>query len=182
MNNEDIIFKKEDFIFTKINNYNFQITFNMTNNKIPLEKIVDFGLMRLIYDLNKDIYLTSSIEIIDDNQAIVTLLLNNFFEDLGLPQRYSYVHMTKIVEKNKVYFISKSITNKRPDGIPIEAQLLDIEKLTCLCDIETPNKINFIFNITFDNNYIVPPLFVQKMLGVILNKIFKRVKQFIENL
>ena len=53
--------------------------------------------------------------------------------------------------------------------------------MICICDIETHHKINFTFEINFDKNRIIPPLFVQKMIGVIMNKIFKRVKQFIEN-
>jgi hypothetical protein len=138
--------------------------------------------MKLIYDLNPDIYLKSTIDKKSDDEVEVALLLKHFFEDLGLPQRYSYIYMSKIVEKNKVIFISKSITNKRPDNIPIEAELLDIEKLICSCDIETPHKINFILNVQFETNLIVPPIFVQKLFGIIIHKIFKRVKQFIENL
>ena len=42
--------------------------------------------------------------------------------------------------------------------------------------------INFSFHVYFNEKRIVPPMFVQKLIGVLLNKIFKRVKQFIENI
>jgi hypothetical protein len=138
--------------------------------------------MKLIYDLNPDIYIQSSIEKLSENEAIVTLLLKHLFEDIGLPQKYSYVHMKKIVEQNSVSFISQSIRSHRPKGIPENAELMSIDHLECICNIESPHKINFIFEVKFDQKRRTPPLFVQKMIGVIMNKIFKRVKQFIENL
>ena len=147
-----------------------------------LDKLVDFGLMKLIYDLNPDIYLTSSIEKLNENEALVKLLLKHFFEDLGLPQKYSYVHMTKKVEENKVSFISKSILSYKPDDIPKEAELLAIEHMECVCNIINPHTINYNFEIHFDKNRRIPPLFIQKTFGRIMNKIFNSVKQFIENL
>ena len=41
-------------------------------------------------------------------------------------------------------------------------------------------KSKLYFNIVFDSNLIVPT-FAEKMSGIIISKIFKRVKQFIEN-
>ncbi len=55
-----------------------------------------------------------------------------------------------------------------------------IQDLTCICDIITPHKLNFSANIIFEPYMNIPP-FAEKMVGMILHKIFKRVKQFIEN-
>lgn len=176
-----ILFEKDGFTFRRISEHHYSINLNMINNNIQLDKILDFGLIKLIYDLNPDIYLSTSIEKINDDEAIVTLILKHFFEDLGLAQKYSYLHIMKKVEENKVSFLSKSIRTHKPEGIPENVELLSIDNMICICDIETPHKINFTFEINFDKNRIIPPLFVQKMIGVIMNKIFKRVKQFIEN-
>jgi hypothetical protein len=182
-NNEPIIlFNKDGFTFTRKSEHNYKINLSMTNNNILLDKLIDFGIMKLIYDLNPDIYIQSSIEKLNENEAIVTLLLKHLFEDIGLPQKYSCVHMIKKVEENKVTFISKSILSHRPEGIPETAELLSIDNLECVCHIESSHKINFTFEANFNKKRRTPPHFVQKMLGVILNKIFKRVKQFIENL
>ena len=108
MNNvveEVILYKKDDFIFRRVNENHYEMKYNIENNNILLNKLVDFGLMKLIYDLNPDIYLQSNIEKINENEVYVTLLLKHLFEDLGLPQRYSYVHMHKIVEDNKIKFV-----------------------------------------------------------------------------
>jgi hypothetical protein len=52
--------------------------------------------------------------------------------------------------------------------------------MVCDCVIINPHKINFCCDITFDDDMNVPPV-AEKMVGLILFKIFKRVKQFIEN-
>ena len=182
MNDPLIIFQKDNFIFRRNSKHHYSINFHIENNNIYLDKLLDFGLIKLIYDLNPDIYLTSSIEKLNENEAIITLLLKHFFEDLGLPQRYSYVHMIKKTEENKVIFSSKTIHSQKPQGIPENAEQMSIENLVCICDIITPHNLNFTFDIYFDSERILPPLPVQKIIGVLINKIFKRVKQFIENM
>jgi len=177
-----ILFNKDGFTFRRKSEHHYEINLTMTNNNIQLDKLIDFGFMKLIYDLNTDIYINSTIEKLNENEAIVTLIFKHLFEDIGIPQKYSYVHMIKKVEQNKVTFISKSIHSHRPEGIPENAELMSIDNLECVCNIETPHKINFTFEVNFDKKRITPPFFVQKMLGNIMNKIFKRVKLFIENL
>jgi uncharacterized protein YkvS len=182
-NSEHItLFNKDGFIFSQNGSYNYEIKFEMKNNNIILDKIVNFGLIKLVYDLNPDIYLTSSLDKLNENEAIVTLLLKHFFEDLGMTQRYSYMHMKKRQEDNKIIFEGQSILGNKPECIPKEAEILALQNVVCVCEIITPHAINFSFSIFFSNKHRIPPPFVQKMIGVILNKIFKRVKQFIENM
>ena len=50
-----------------------------------------------------------------------------------------------------------------------------------ICDVLTPHKISFSFTVLFED-YVKIPQFAEKLVGVILNKIFKRVKLFIENI
>ena len=180
MDLETVLFDKDGFKFARVMKNHYRLTFSMENKNIIISKIIDFNLIKLIYDLNPDVYEKVNIEKINDNEIIATLLMKHFFEDLGLPQRFSYIHMTKYVEDNKITFHSYSIRDKRPPNMPEEAQLMAIQNLTCICDIVTPNKLNFSANIMFAEYMNVPP-FAEKMVGIIIHKIFKRVKQFIEN-
>ena len=56
----------------------------------------------------------------------------------------------------------------------------DIENIEYWPIYNSTNQMNFTHNIIFDSTTNFPS-FVEKMIGIILNKIFKRVKQFIEN-
>ena len=47
------LYSKEGFTFIKNEKNNYILTFEMENNHIILSKIIDFNLVKLIYDLNK---------------------------------------------------------------------------------------------------------------------------------
>lgn len=175
-----ILYEKDGMKFTKLENKKYNLCFSMENKNINMANIVDFSLIKLIYDLNGDIYESVDLQKLGENQAVVTLLLKHLFEDLGLPQRYSYLHITKIVDNNQIIFRSQSIQSERPSGIPDDAKLMAMKENIGVCNIVTPHKVNFSFTVLFED-YVEIPAFAEKMVGLILNKIFKRVKQFIEN-
>jgi hypothetical protein len=173
------LYSKEGFVFIKNEKNNYSLSFEMENNDIILSKIIDFNLVKLIYDLNNDIYEKVNLKIINENEATIILLMKHLFEDLGLPQRFSYLHVKKTCQENRITFDSKTINSERPEGMPINAEVVPIRKMISNCDIITPNKIRFTFIVLFENHSI-PPV-VEKLVGLILYKIFNRVKQFIEN-
>lgn len=180
MSETDILYSKEGFNFAKIKKNNYSLHFQMENKTIVLSNIIDFNLVKLIYDLNGDIYENVNLTKLDDNQAVMCMLMKHLFEDIGLPQRFSYVHMTKRVETNKITFMTQSIYSERPEGMPETAEQMPIKKMICECNILTPHQIGFSCNVMFEDCMIIPP-FAEKMVGLILFKIFNRVKQFIEN-
>ena len=174
------LYSKEGFVFTKNDKNNYSLAFEMVNNNIILSKIIDFNLVKLIYDLNNDIYEKVNLKIINENEATINLLMRHLFEDLGLPQRFSYVHIKKTCKENNITFESQTIKSERPEGMPIDAELMPIKTMICYFNIITPHKISFTSNILFENHMLVPAV-VEKLVGLILYKIFNRVKQFIEN-
>ena len=180
MDQSEVLLNKEGLQFARVKAKHYALTFSMENPNIILSNIIDFNLIKLIYDLNSDIYEKVILDKINDEEAVATLLMKHFFEDLGLPQRFSFLHIKKIVEERRIIFVSQSIRSHKPEGMPEDAELMAINDLTSICNIVTPHKINFSFNIVFDPIMNIPP-FAEKMVGLILFKIFKRVKQFIEN-
>jgi len=181
MDEFNILYSKEGFNFVKLNKNNYCLQFQMENQSIHLSDIIDFHLVKLIYDLNGDIYEKVQLTKIDDHQAVMCMLMKHLFEDLGLPQRFSYIHMIKQVEPHKITFHSQSIYNERPEGMPENSEQMPIKNMTCECTIINPNKMGFVCNIMFED-YMFVPQFAEKMIGLILFKIFNRVKQFIENM
>jgi hypothetical protein len=175
-----VLYSKEGFIFTKNEKNNYSLSFSMQNNFIILSKIIDFNLIKLIYDLNNDVYEKINMNIINENEAITTLLMKHLFKDLGLPQRFCYVHINKIVQENSIKFISQTIKPEIPEGMPNNAELMPIKNMICDCIIITPHQIEFICNIEFENSIVIQSL-IEKLVGLVLYKIFNRVKQFIEN-
>jgi hypothetical protein len=177
---ETILFNKEGFIFSRIKKNQYKLEFTMENKNIIISKIIDFNLIKLIYDLNPDVYEKVDLQQVNEYEAIASLLLKHFFEDLGLPQKYSFLHIRKVVEERKIIFKSQSIKTHRPEGIPDDCEQMSIQDFIGVCDIVTPHKVQFTFNVLFEPNANIPA-FAEKMIGSILFKVFKRVKQFIEN-
>jgi predicted metal-dependent hydrolase len=176
-----ILYEKDGMKFSKIHDKKYTLDFSMENKNILLANVVNFDLIKLIYELNGDIYESVNIEKISDNEATVVLVMKHLFEDLGLPQRYSYLHMTKIVNNNEIIFRSQSIYSERPKNIPKDSELMAMKENIGTCKIISPHKISFSFAVVFED-YVKIPQFAEKMIGIILNKIFKRVKQIIENI
>ena len=177
-----VLYEKDNMKFTKIHDKKYTLDFSMENKNILLANVVNFDLIKLIYELNGDIYESVELEKTSDNEATVVLVMKHLFEDLGLPQKYSYLHMKKIINNNnEIIFRSQSIYSERPKNIPKDAELMAMKENIGTCKIISPHKINFSFAVVFED-YVKIPQFAEKMIGIILNKIFKRVKQFIENI
>jgi hypothetical protein len=174
------LYLKEGFNFIKNSQNNYSLKFYMENNNIILPNIIDFNLVKLIYDLNNDVYEKVHLEKINENESEMVMLMKHLFEDIGMPQRFSYVNIKKHIEPNKITFTGQSIRNKRPSNMPPDSEQLPIQNINCTCNVITNHKIEFICNIVFYEKMMVPP-FAEKMVGLIIFKIFNRVKQFIEN-
>jgi hypothetical protein len=65
--------------------------------------------------------------------------------------------------------------------MPDDAEILNMDNFNVICEIINSHKILFNFTIIFNENVNVPN-FAEKIIGQIINKIFNRLKQFIENI
>lgn len=177
-----IIYEKDGFKFEKLKDNAFNLLFDVENSKLALPSLINFDLVKLIYDLNSDIYVSNNLQKIpEENAAIITLLMKHFFEDLGLPQRYSHLYMTQENTDKKIVFNACSIhTDPRPNGIPDDAELMPIKYMVITCDIITQHKIDFNCSIVFEDYLNIPP-FAEKVIGIMIHKIFTRVKRFINS-
>jgi hypothetical protein len=176
-----ILTDKDDIKFIRIKKNHYNLKFNIKNKNIILLKIIDFSLIKLIYDLNTDIYEKTYLEKINDNEAIITLLMKHFFEDIGLPQLFAHSHVYKKIENNKIIFDSILINDCKPEILPKDAEQIPLKNFNIIGEIVNDHNVDFDINIVFNNKMNVLP-FIEKMVGIISNKIFKRLKQFIENI
>ena len=181
MTKEEIIINKHDFSFLKCGENHYSTRFSIQSQKLHLENILNFDIMKLIYDLNPDIFQECSINKISETEAINVIIFKHLFKDLGLPQRYAHIHLTKKITENKIIFIGKSIFTPPSINIPDNCIQLPTQSLTYECSLESKHKTRIIQNVYFAPEFS-PPQFIIKFLGTFLIKIFLRVKQFIEKI
>lgn len=181
--NVKIISEKNGMKLIRSSDNIFNFICTIENKNIYLDKIINFELVKLIFDINNDIYEKVIMNKIDDNNAEFIFIMKHFFSDIGLPQRYYHFTMNKKIDEqsNKIIFTSNPINNKKPKFIAKDIDFLPINKMDFECQFTSSERNKMIFNayITFDKNLSIPE-YVEKVVGLIVNKIFIRVKQFIE--
>jgi len=181
MESSTILYEKTDTKIIKLNNGSYNLFFSVENPKMYLSSIVNFDLIKLMYDLNKDICEKVTLEKQDENTAVITVLIKNLFKDLGLPQKYSCLNILKSIDKNSVIFDLTTKINEKPAWILNDIELANIKSIKLICDVSNnQHKVDFNCLIGFHED-TESPIFVQKVSIMIINKIVNRLKQFIEN-
>lgn len=176
------LYAKEDFKFIKIDDFHYNMQTTIENKQYLLSKSIDFPWIKMICDLNPDIYEKSILEIKNESEAVLQILLKNLFEDLGLSQKYSHFHIRKTTKNNQIEFLADMVEHSViPQGFPADVELMSMKQFVCTCSILSEYKVFFDFDVHFDENTYIPP-FVEKVIGIVLNKIFTRVKQFINKM
>ena len=176
------IHQKNGIIMKLLDKNKYELSFEIENNNINLTKLLNFHLMKVIYEVNKDIFDDFSLDIHYDNEANIYLSFKHFFEDLGFPKRYSLLHVNMHNDTNCVIFIANTRYNTplKHTNVNVNSTILPIDNLQITCNIVTAHKIKIVNVITFNTSFEIPG-FVEKMSAQIFNKIFLRTKQFIEN-
>lgn len=185
------MFMKNDnnnFQMNKVTNGQYNIQFYLENNNIQLDKVIDFNLIKLLYELNQDIYEKINLSILNDKQATILAINKHLFQDLGVTQKYSHLKISKtILGTGKIIFDLQTLRTNPSEGsmsilIPEKAEQLPIEQFIIACNVINQYKIEFGIDFKIDVDTIELPDFVENALCKIFIKMFKRVKQFIENI
>lgn len=179
MENNTII-KKNGFCFSKTNENQYITNFEIKSENLDLSKLLNFDIMKLIYDLNPDLIADCKIDKITDSKARFAILFKPFFKDIGIPQKFVHVEITQQVHENKIIFFGHPIKDRPSFEIPPGCIQLPAKQMRYECNIINMHHVIVTQLISLDATFKIKP-FIEKFLGNILIKIFTRVKQFIEN-
>jgi hypothetical protein len=179
---ENIIFKKKHLTVKKLGDCQYRCEFCIENNHIYIEKLVNFFLIEIAYELNKDIFDDYKMQKSSDRTATAFFLFRHFFADIGLKQTYIIASLFQKTDKAHAKFIASTDIDSAPDGIhiPLGAEKLLFHDVVLEYDIVNPHTVNFC--LYFDINYKKDiPAFVEKFAVSVFSKMLLRIKQFIEN-
>jgi hypothetical protein len=174
-----VLVEKDGMRFIKIEKNKYILSFSIENKHINIEPIINFEFIKLMYDLNPDIYEKVMLNKINEEEANITVIIKHFFNDLGFPQKYSNMSFKKNIAEQCIIFSGSSIFSEKPDYIPKDIELVPIDNLNIECNINSPHKVTLNCSIVFNNSLDIPS-FIEKVIGIIINKIFIKVKKFIE--
>jgi hypothetical protein len=179
---KNILHNKDGIVITKINEDKYDISFHLANRNIILPNVINFNLMKLIHELNKDVCEQAEIQVLDENTALLTILLKNLFEDLGLAQKYACLQVKKTFDdvNQMTVFQFQTVDSFKASWLPEDIELNRVENVMVLCKALNPHSVVVQIHIEFPPNRNLPA-FVEKMSVMTVNKIINRLKQFIEN-
>lgn len=170
--------------FMKMDNNHYRVCFDIENSHMNLIELINVDLFTLIYKLNPDIYESTRVEKMDDDEAYAIGIVKHFFEDLGMPQKYSYLHIRRMhTDTNNpdiVRFNARTIYDKRPEGVSQELEIVSFDKMISAIEIVSSHHLRIVQDI-YINEKVNLSQMIEKFVGTIIVKICKRIKQFIES-
>ena len=173
------IIERNGLKFIKLTSNKFNLTFDMNNTNILLPSIINFDLIQLIYKLNPSVFEHVETEPNSEINTVMHILLKDIFSDLGLPQYYLALNITKkSLDANKIVFNCESVNNKL-DIYPNDVELLQIQNINIQFDVINSHSVKINCDIDLMDKHNIPS-FSEKMIGNIIYNIFNRLKQFIE--
>jgi hypothetical protein len=183
----NILMDKNGMKIVKLTDNEYTVAFAINNNQFNLPSIINFDMVKLIFDLNPDIYEKSILrKNVDLDNAIICSLMKDIYSDLGIPQSYICMSVDMVKFSDVIKFKCNPVHNNA-GSVPVEFSeipdlyLLPIKNMIIDCNILTNHNIQINCQISVDTDVEIEP-FIEKMVIAVVNKIFIRLKQFIENL
>ena len=178
--NYKIICNKEEMILKLNKEENiYMLDFETKNNNIDLEKLMDFKIYELIQKLNEDVI--EKIEILkqySSNEIELLFIFKRFGQSAGIPQKYLILKTQRQKLDDLIIFNSedsKLIINTMNN--------FKAERMTCkfaqliIIPFEKKLRLNYKFSIDIKEDL---PIYMENILGLMMKKIFFRLKKFIE--
>jgi len=163
------------------------------NNKLNMEKIVGFNLITLIGELNSDICKNVELTKLKNNNstksALLTVVLQHFFEDVGCPQVYiqSLVQMHQTTQNNLVTyrFTMEPCTSQhvKLHDVPTHCLQVFAECAECVVECISLHHLKISINFKIEKTQLEQvPTFALPLINTLTLKGLQRVKDFIENM
>lgn len=173
---ENIVLKKN-----KENNNAFSLEFDVMNPNIMLRKLIDLKLYQLMFELNKDVLeRVETLRSRDDGSIDVLLVFKRFGSELGIAQKYMLLNTTREEDavSGEIRILSKSI--------PYEGNIRG-------CDVVTSSYAHLVVSPRTEHHVDVRyafhmdlvddlPTYMENIAGLLMKKIFFRLKTFIEKM
>jgi hypothetical protein len=174
-NTMKLLIDKGEIKLIKSGDENFNMVFDLENPSINLSSIINNNLIKLIYDLNMDLFEDIKIEKINDYESCIFILFKDLFNDMGIPQYYYYFHIEHNVAEN--HFRLTPLVY----GEPLKQCMECVNLKECIIHYAIANDHLVHFRIDAILPYEENTLsrMITKIVCNIIYKIFNRVKQFI---
>jgi len=161
----------------------FKLIFQLVNPNYDLNRAIGFKLFALMAELNKDVIESISLSPHDEEtrEINMALLFCRFGSDFGLAQKYIYSKSTMINNGRTTTIITKQETKPSHINVPSNSEPASGSSSKLELTLVNYHKGEVVYDFILDLEDDVP-LYMEKVPGKIMHKVFSRVKHFIESL
>tara|TARA_B100001769_G_scaffold265557_1_gene250918 strand:+ start:4195 stop:4767 length:573 start_codon:yes stop_codon:yes gene_type:complete len=180
---DKLVCDKQDLILKKNRDKNniFTLEFEVKNQHMVLRKLIDLKLYDLMFELNKDVLeRVETLHQSEDGSINVLLVFKRFGSELGIAQKYMLLRTTREEDPQSgtIRILSKSIPSSRTiDGCEVVTS--NYADLIVLFHTEHHAKIHYEFHMDMEDEL---PTYMENIVGMLMKKIFFRLKTFIEKM
>ena len=161
----------------------FRLSFQLSNPNYDLNKAIGFKLFALMAELNKDVIEKVVLTPYDETTTEVDmgLLFCRFGADFGLAQKYIYSHSSMKKNDNKTTIVS--VQTKKPVNFVVPERTEPAIGSSSILELQlyTKHTGTVVYDFILDLEDDVP-IYMEKMPGKLMHKVFSRLKVFIESL
>jgi hypothetical protein len=188
-----------------------KVLFSIENASLNLVNMMHFGIFELLFKINVDICESYKMDVIDNENARLTLVLKHILKDLGLPQMWAVVRIVREDRENLVILTithystgCNNTTLNDPLNDPLdkndedsydEYEQIPLKSIVVQCDTTNPHKIDICIDVFYNDATSIEAIcgdfakpahniqnFVDKMIKTLIKNIINRLKQFIEKM
>lgn len=180
---EKTFIKKQNLFISRIKTNHYKIDMTVENQQLFMEKILNFNLIKLIFEINKSNFDDCRLEENENGkEGDLYLLVKPLFKDLGFVQRYISLHLTQYEDNGTIQFSGVAFPeygethNKCKNAIATPIKEMHISTF-----LYNPHKMTLSIQIILEDTFEMSTLF-EKIFIVLLKKNNLQFIEFIEKL
>lgn len=162
----------------------FRIHFDVKNQRYNLYNAMGFKLFNLLAELNKDTIEESYTEKYDDSTKIIIngFVFKQIGKDFGIAQKYMFSTIEQISNEDGIFrYVINQID--KPNNIQVPKGAESVIKSNSILDITINDSHHasfvYFFSLNFDED---TPAHMDNLPGLLMKKIFFRLKKFLDNI
>jgi hypothetical protein len=193
----DVVLKRANHSSSSDANANtFVIDFEIANSELTLDRFCNFNIFKLLFELNRedaiqDLHISDGDTDKSDDTKDVLIIFKKKCDDVGIKQKYMRTRLTLSIMHNDQTGVANYVfesgsnrgntgnsDNSEPSLIGLE-ELRDIDTVLCM-SLLNANRLRMQFMLSVPISAQKQPSYIENSLALIMNKIFTRLKTFIE--
>jgi len=182
---EKIFVNKPKLIISRIKKNHYNIFMTVENRNIFMEKILNFNLIKVIFEVNKNYFESCLLEENENGtEGDLYLLVKPLFKELGVFQRYISLHVTKHENKQNgtIDFVGVSFPEYgKKNNQCKKAMMAPIKEMPISSQIYNAHKMSLTIQIILEDDFEIPTLLEKIFINLLKDSYLKTI-DFLEKI